>query len=336
MSSDRYEEPGADLALYGNARCHYCGNRGTNLDFLHEPIILDDVSTAQLLSAFESCQRAGHWSRFWRKRKYSPIGLLTEAVNHGLTAPSEDPGESAGEECVTLASNPGMEVEDSRNIYRTVMNQAAIADLIVTAMRSKWETLPPIPPWQPSCFTADGYLRRFLPVQHWSEDREQFERRSWFCLGEVAHYKMPMQLAVAVVGHMNAGRRAGHFSRGLLHPSRSHLRFKRKFGDFKESWTRVYREDHSELTREKWLQGMLDDGVLQESLFVVNIPVPSEAQCKEITDLAKRQIERLYEIKELPEKQLSTCFDPISRCAFVSCCHGEPESEPERGEFKRI
>ena len=269
----------------------------------------------------------------------SPLEMLTASVHHGLTEGAEDPGESAGEHFVSLASNPGLELADSQYVYRCAMNHASVADLLVTAIRSKWQPLTPIPPWSPSCFTADGYLRRFLPVQHWSEDREIFERRSWFCLGEVCHYRMPMQLVIAVVGHLSGGRRSGYFSKGLLHPQRSHLRFRRKnrtTEPFKESWTPIYREDHPEINRQKWLQALLDDDVLGQVLFVVNIPVPPESECIAIQDIAKRQMERLYEIKELPEKQLSTCFDPISPCPFRVCCHVEPESAPERGLFRHL
>ena len=268
----------------------------------------------------------------------SPLEMLTASVHHGLTEKSEDAGENAGDRFVSLASDPGLDLADSQNVYKCAINHAAVADIITTGIRSHWEMLPPIPPWMPSCYTADGFLRRFLPVQHWSEDREIFERRSWFCLGEVCHYRMPMQLVVAIVGHMSYGRRVGYFSKGLFHVNRSHLRFRRKGSPegFKESWTTVYREDRPEINREKWLQALLADDVLGEILFVVNIDVPPIAVCDRIQDLAKRQIEKLYRIKELPDKQLSTCFDPISPCAFRGCCHGEPESEPERGLFRRI
>src|SRR6516165_4175725 len=147
MSSDRCKEPGADLALYGNARWDYCGNRGSHssrhLDFIHKPIILDGVNSAQLLSNFERCFRSGFWSRSWQKRKMSPLEMLTAAVNHGLTEGAEDPGESAGEHFVSLASNPGLELADSQYVYRCAMNHASVADLLVTAIRSKWQPLTP-------------------------------------------------------------------------------------------------------------------------------------------------------------------------------------------------
>lgn len=308
-----------------------------------EPLTTDTRlprNSPDLLSAFESCTRAGFWSQSWRKHRMTPIQMLHEAVNSALTEDHPDPGENAHDHYVALASERGLELSDSLNVYRTAMNHAAIADLVVTAVKSRWQILPPIGGWVPACLRGANYLRRFLAVSHWNEDRELFERQSWYCLGEVAHYRIPMQLVVANIGHMSGGRRVGYWSKALLHPQRSHLRFKRKsrgtIEGFKESWSPVYREDNDRISRDQWLQSMLEDDVLQESLFVVNIPVPEEAECRRIEELAKRQLNRVQQIRELPDRQLSTCFDPIRPCPFRVCCHGQTESGPELGGFDRI
>jgi len=268
--------------------------------------------------------------------------MLHEAVRRALTEPHHDPGTNAGEHYVTLASERGLELADSVNVYRCAMNHAAIADIVVTAMKpaKQWMTLGPIGQWNSSCLAHDGYLRRFLAVSHWNEDRFIFERSSWNTLGEVCHYRLPMQLIVANIGHMSGGRRTGYFSKALLHPQKSHLRFRRKsrgtIEGFKETWSPIYREDNDQIDRETWLEAMLQDDVLQESLFVVNIPVPEESRRLRVVDLATAQLERLQALHSLPPKQLSTCFDVISPCPFRVCCHSEPESRPEDGGFDRL
>lgn len=272
----------------------------------------------------------------------SPLQMLHEAVRLALTEPAEDIGINAGEHYVTLASERGLDLTDSVNTYRCAINHAAIADIVVSAIHPDrtWDVPQALPSWNSSCLIAGGFLRRFVAVSHWNDDRLLYESRSWYCLGELAHYRLPMQLIVANVGHMSGGRRTGYWSKALLHPQRSSLRFRRRarssIEGFKESWSPVYREEHDEIDREKWLQAMLDDGVLQESLFVVNIPVPPETECRKIQELATRQLQRLHSLKDLPDQQLSTCFDPLSPCPFRSCCHGEQEQGPEMGGFDRM
>jgi hypothetical protein len=266
----------------------------------------------------------------------TPIQMMHAAVRTALTEPSKDPGENAGSEYITLAQERWLDVEDGINTYRCAMNHAAIADIVTAAIQAKepWSVPEPIGQWKSSVLTHEGFLRRFLPVSHWNEDRLLYEQRSWFCLGEVAHYRLPMQLIVAVIGHMSGGRRTGHFSKAMLHPQRSHLRFRRKKGQFsggpgfKETWTPVYREDVDTISRERWLECMMQDDILQESIFVVNIPVPSDHTCQEIRELASVQLSRLRSLKDLPPRQLSTCFDPIAPCPFRYCCHAEPEQVP--------
>lgn len=275
-----------------------------------------------------------------------PIEIVRRAVIAGLMTDRADHGEYAGEMVMDLASSRGLDVEDSLNIYRAAVNHASIADLVTRAIRNhnneQWRKAPDLPKWRSSCFTdpTGRILRRFLPVSSWSPERELYERQSWFCIGETAHHQIPMQLVVAVLGRMSGGRRTGFFSKGLLHPQKSHLRFKLRsratVDGFRETWLKVYKEDNAQIDPEKWLGAMNDDGVLQESLFVVHIPVPEASQRLRVMDLATAQLERLQALHHLPPKQLSTCFDPISPCPFRVCCHCEPETGPENGGFDRL
>jgi len=261
--------------------------------------------------------------------------MLHWAVRRTIIEDMPNPGDTAGEHYVTLCSTRGLAMgSEHSNYYAAGMHHAAIADLVVTAIHKHqpWQRLDKRGIWEPSALVVGDQLRRFIAVSHWSEEREAFERHSWYVLGEIAHYEMPMQMVVAVLGPMRGGRRSGYFSKGLLHPSQKNLRFRRKkgktIGDFKETWLPIFREEHAEISRETWLQAMMDDDVLQEVLFVVRVPVPEPETCRTIRELAKVQLEKLQAITTLPPKQLATCWDPIAPCPFRVCCHGTPETEP--------
>jgi len=225
-----------------------------------------------------------------------------------------------------------MSLSDRNNLYRCAINHACAADLITTAIKEPWSLSDGI-----YTDSTGGYLRRLVPVSTWNENRQNYEIRSWYSLGEVCRLNMPMQMVVAVLGPMNGGRRHGYWSKALLHPQKSSLRFKKRsrhtIDGFKETWIPCWREDHDEITREKWLEAMNLDGVLRESLFVVPIPVPEELERQRIVDLGKRQMERIIQLEETPDFQLSTCDGPLAPCPFRICC---PSGHPKDGGFDRI
>jgi hypothetical protein len=232
------------------------------------------MDTASLLTNFERCQRHGVYSSRWESHRLTPNQMLHAAVNEALVEECPDPGDSAGSSFMTLASTRGLELADSINIYRCAIDHAAIADILTTAIRkpdstdnAAWLPAPSSTPlWTSSCHLSPDrtHLRRFLAVSTWSPERAEHELRSWHVLGELAaHYPLPMQLIVAIIGPMNSGRRHGHWSRALLHPTHSHLRFRRRarstIEGFKESWSPIYREEHDEINRQRWLDSMNAD-----------------------------------------------------------------------------
>jgi hypothetical protein len=304
------------------------------------------ISSAELLSNFEHCERWGYWSLSWQRHRMTPMQMFHEAVRLALVEDVPDPGEAAGEHFMTLARDRGLDITDSINTYRCAINHAAAADLVVTALRKNnrpWLELPNrVNGWKASSMMdADGaLLRRFLAVSSWNEDREFFEKHSWYVLGDIAHYMMPMQLVVCVLGPMSGGRRRGPWSKAQLHPHHSELRFRvrrrRSLENFKETWLPIYREEHDEIDREKWLACMAQDEVLQESLFVMHIPVPETSRLDAIRELAERQLARAMLTGHIPDKQLSTCHNPIAPCPFRACCWNDPEQGPEAGGYDRI
>lgn len=267
-------------------------------------------------------------------------------VTAGLTIDEHDNyGEYAGEEVVTLAAERGLDM-DHVNRYRSVMNHAAIADIVTAAIRkpgspalqvhtkgSAWNFSSLIDP-------SGNYLRRFLPVGTWNQERQEHEVRSWYGLGEVCMAEMPMQMVVAQLGTMNGGRRHGHWSKALLHPQHSSLRFRKRsratIDGFKETWIPVWREDHDEIERHRWLQAMHEDEVLQEVLFVVEIGLPGELEAGRIRDMANRKLDAAAAVTKLPDKQLSTCDGPLAPCPFRGCCWALPETAPNSQLFDEV
>lgn len=240
---------------------------------------------------------------------------------------------------MTLASDRGLDVDATKiNLYRSVVHHAAIADIVATAIRKPtdiaWIKPDEGSTWNSSCLMEPNgnHLRRFLAVSNWNEERSEHELRSWHGLGEVCILKMPMQLIIANIGQQQAGRRRSFWSRGLMHPQKSSLRFRKKsrasIEGFKESWQEIFREEHDEISRERWLQSLLDDDVLQEILFVIEIPVPGELEREKIRDMGLRKLDAISKLAELPEKQLSTCDGPLAPCPYRQCCWGPSESLP--------
>ena len=180
--------------------------------------------------------------------------------------------------------------------------------------------------------SPDGsHLRRVALVSHWNDERHYSECRSWYSIGEVCHYNLPMQLIVVVIGQERCGKRSSPWTTGFLHPMNRALRFRKKIRStlesFNDKWEKVYREDHAEITRETWLNAMLKDDVMPEVCFKLDIPVPDEAQRWRIIDIANKKLERLAEIKGIPEPNLSSCDWPVP-CEFRRLCHKVPEGRP--------
>jgi len=200
--------------------------------------------------------------------------MVTEAVKQALIAPNASEtafGEVAGDAMMQLGEDRGMDTE-IHNVYDMVCHHACLADILVSAIRKPdakpWGPCPKLDGWTSDCFLSpDGnYLRRILLVTHWTDEREYSESRGWFCLGETAHYNLPMQLVVAVIGQQRNGKRLSPWCSGFTHPKNHQLRFRKKSRStsetFNDKWEKIYREDHAEISRETWLQAMLTDDVL--------------------------------------------------------------------------
>lgn len=303
------------------------------------------MSTAALLTRLETCERAGYWARGWERRKLDGTEMLAQAVGAGLTeVERSDYGEVAGETVMDLAEHRGLSSR-THQVYDSAVHHAALADIITATIRPAgkppWRPVEPLDgTWTPSCYVdaSGSHLRRVLLVSAWSDERHHAEMRSWHSFGEVCHYEMPMQQVVIVLGQLRDGKRHGPFSKGFMHPQGSHLRFRRKSKStnetFNANWRQVWREDvGGDISVERWLQGMLDDDILRDTCFPVDVPVPDKQVCARVRSMAAARLDALHRLKVLPDENLSTCFWPV-QCVFQPECHAG--RKPDGNRFVQI
>jgi hypothetical protein len=301
------------------------------------------MNTPSILSAYEGCARKGAWSKDWESNRILPTELIRRGIVAGLTSEREDFQEVCGEEVMQLAADRGLDT-DSHNVYDLALHSACLADIICSAIRKPKEapwTIPD-PKVFPSYVWHSGALinpkrrlSRIVLTDYWNSGKKLAAQNSWHSLGEVAAYGLGMDQIVAVLGIHKSDKRHGPFSRCYIHPRSGKIRFQKKSQstttDFKESWRRSWRED-ADISRHDWLSAMHDDGVLAEHLFVVDVPVPEEYKIQELKDLAERKLQTVWNIGQVPDRQLSGCFSP-TQCQYVHCCWGKWKEPSEKAGF---
>jgi len=299
------------------------------------------VNQAEKLLNLDRCPRLAYWAERWEAPSYHPNEVLRRAVDAGLMSSAEDPGQYAGDTVMTLAAERTLDVDGSQ--YDCALHNAALADILVTVLRGSgapWARPGDLgsltPPWESSAFLAPSGVRlhRVLVIDRWSEDRFRSEMHSWRTLGEVCRYKMPMTMRIALIGQRKHGRHHSPWSKGWLHPRSRNLRIRKRTGEsFSADWKECWRET-SDFSRDKWLEQMADDGVMNDILFEKEIPVPDALVVAKINSLADRKLEALASAKGVPDPNPSVCDWPTP-CVFRKCCW-EFTAPSERAGFVRI
>ena len=300
------------------------------------------VNSAESLSGFERCGRISYWGKDWKPRKLKPVEMLEIGVRAGLMELTRtDFGELAGEEVYGLGSEPGIDSKQYDQ-HSEVVHLACIADIVTCALRKSggdpWKLAPPLPGWESGCYLSPngGYLRRIVFTTSWSDDKHYAFCRSWESLAEACFHNLPMQMAVVHLGAHRDGKYHSYWTHGLRHPANKVLRFRKRNRvdePFKESWVEVWRENYDDISTHDWLQGMLEDGVLQGCLQKFDIHVPQPEARERILDLARRKLEIIHSTTELPMQNYSTCDWPVP-CAFRTPCHAQEEPSPAYGFIK--
>jgi hypothetical protein len=300
--------------------------------------------TAQVLSEFETCPRKGWFFVKWEPRRLKSADMTRRAIKAAVAAQeAPDYGDMAGSHVMQDAEQRGLDTT-IHEAYPSVIHHATLADILTFTIRKSgdkpWIIPDRVGSWESSCLISpDGsHLRRIVLASHWTAERQESESRNWYSLGEMAVYGLPMQLVVFVIGHEIHGKRVSPWVKGYLHPQSGGLRFRRrdraKSASFNQSWRMAWREEHGEISREKWLNSMLTDDVLPDIAFRVDIPALRPIQRNQIRDMSTRKLERLYALTEKPDKNLSSCDWPLP-CPYKLCCWRDPERMPTQQYFLR-
>jgi len=291
------------------------------------------MNTDELLSQTEVCERAGYWSLDWQRARITFQQLLEAGVREGVMTSRPDHGECAGEAVIGISSEREI-LTSELGVYDLCIHNASLADVVSSAIRRPQEppwtipettSLPNGVEWQGSTFLSpDGSkLRRVVLVSHWDKDRHYSFCCDWTTIGNVCAYSLPMQLAICVLGQARNGKRYGYFSHGYRHPVNKGLRFRKradKDSKFKSSWESIFREDFDDIPTADWLSAMHADGVLADSAFSVTVEVPSKEMRTHVLDLAARKLDKLMNLKSVPDEQFTGCSWP-TRCQYITPCH---------------
>ena len=300
------------------------------------------MNSPQSLSGFERCPRIPWWGKNWKLRKLKPVEMIEAGVRAGITEHTRsDFGELAGEEVYSLGSDPGVDSKQYDQ-HSEVVHLACLADAITSAIRPAaappWKPAPPLPNWSSAGFMSpdQSRLRRIVFTTSWNDDKHYSLCRSWESLGEIAHYNLPMQMAVINLGAHRDGKYHSYWAHGLRHPANKKLRFRKRSNvaePFKGTWIEIWRENYDDISTRDWLQAMYEDSVLEDCCFNVDIPVPKPEQRQRILDLAQKKSDIIGNTKELPLQNLSTCDWPVP-CFLRSPCHALEEPGPQYGFIK--
>jgi len=284
--------------------------------------------TDYLITSDEECNRKGYLIQRWEKNKIPAARMLDLGIRAGLTYDGPDFGIEAGSVVFELGATRGVDSEQYDQ-HSEVVHLASMADIVSVAARKAgdkpWKSPDPLEDWNPSCFISpDGqYLRRIVAVPNWSDERQHSITRSWATLGPVAFYDLPMQIAVVITGNRRDGKYHSFWSHALQHPQNKKLRFRKKndiASGFKSSWLECWRPDHDEISTKEWLDGMIEDDVLRDVFFKVEMPRMEEVSRQRVMDVAKRKMERIRNTKTLPDENYASCSWP-TRCQFLSVCN---------------
>jgi len=239
----------------------------------------------------------------------------------------DDPGQAAGDHVMTLAAERGLDIEGS-GVYPIALHTASLADIVTTLLRSNDLRARPADKttgtstWVSSAYLGVSGLRlhRVLLVSRWSSERSKAEKYAWETLGEQSVYELPMTIHIVVLGQRRDGKHHGPFSKGYLHPHGRMLRIRKRSGEsFSGRWLQAWREEQDTISRDKWIEQMDADGVMQDSLFTIECEPPPAKLSSEIRHLAERKLRQIQETMKVPDMNPSSCWWPVP-CQFSECC----------------
>lgn len=300
------------------------------------------MDSPSLLNDADRCLRLAHLSQRWQPPAIHPTEALYQAIERGLMDDSgDDPGEVASEHLMELATGRGLD-SNQEDLLGQAEHLGGIASFVTWILRTgeAWKRPEPIKLpngtiWTPSAFLSadESHLRRVVLCGRWDAYRMVQEEHDWRTL-ESAIYGVPMDLIVIVLGQERSGRRHGPLTKGWQHPVSKTLRFRKRDGEgFDGAWNAIYREQ-SNFSREDWLDAMVEDGVLSESVLIHQAGLSETFP--DVKTIAENALDRIGGTEYAPQPQLSRCFDRFHPCPFRSACPQGKEPSEDLGFTKLL
>lgn len=274
------------------------------------------TKSADLLSEDDRCSLLAFHSQRWRPPALAPKQILRESIEHGLTCDKEDFALAASDFAMDLAATRGIDSPEA-DLLAVANHIQKLAELITFALRidQKWVRPEPREFWEPSSFLSHtgNYLRQFVLVDRLDALREMEIRNRWDVQGEAAIYGVPVSVMIVVIGQHRNGKWSSPWTTAYQHPINKGIRFRKRDGEpLGPGWEKVWRDKED---RGLWYDSLCDDGILEECIHVIEVPVPDPR----IVDLARRKMERIRNGSK-PDPQLSNCYSHIHPCPFRAAC----------------
>ena len=292
---------------------------------------------AETLVTLDSCQLRCFYDQRYVPKSITPLRMLYAALEAGLI--DSEPEQAAKDACMRLASTRELQVEHL-NAFMTIRHIGYLAGIIAVALQDKLGILHRVastPDWESGLFeTRNGIRHRIELVSYLDDDRLRAAAHSWRVIGELAALEAPLTLTAVVIGAQRGGRRHSEWSKGLLHPVNKVLRFaprNQKKAGFNDAWTKVWREQQSEIATEDWLTAMKADDVLDSLIISREIPYREDNRIATAKRDMRRAVEAIAGVSESSPMSRGAC-DDWGGCPFALCCWNPTPVSP--GELPKL
>jgi hypothetical protein len=297
------------------------------------------ILSAEQLVTLDACQLRCFYDQRYVAKSITPLRMLYAALEAGLL--DSEPEQAAKDACMRLASTRELQVEHL-NAFMTIRHIGYMAGIIAVALRDRLGALQKVQyrtdlDWESGLFeNLEGKRHRIELVSYLDDDRLRASAHSWRVIGELAALEAPLTLTAVVIGAQRGGRRHSEWSKGLLHPVNKVLRFaprNQKKAGFNDAWTKVWREQQSEIATEEWLSAMKADDVLESLIISREIPYREDnriATAKRDMHRAEIMIPRLTENSPMNR---GAC-DAWGGCPYALCCWNPTPVSP--GELPKL
>lgn len=294
--------------------------------------------SANALDCLDRCERRYAFSREWESKSISSLALLYRALEAAIQ--SDSPEQTAKDVTLEIAQKNELQT-GGENAFMVIRHVGYLAGIVAVALTEKYGKFAKLPPkhtkdfeWESHLFRARKKNHRIVLVSHMDDDRLRAEAHSWATVGELAALESPLTLTAIVIGANRKGRRHSAWTEGFLHPQNRMLRFaKREKGNgFTSSWEKVWREHKGEISTEKWLGVMKEDGVLDD--LMISREIAYRAEDHRMIAARREMVEvmgRMDSASESSPMRRSSCDETgKGSCPFSSVCYSPIETDPSR------